>query len=91
MILVPEDESSDYNVEINEDDSIAFVSPVIEINDAEEYNGMVFLGKDAQYDTILIFDGDISYEGDTMRIPLRKTEDIMVNEVFSGGTKKTAA
>ena len=85
MILVPEDESSDYNVEINEDDSIAFVSPAIEIDDAEEHNGVVFLGKDAQYDTILIFDGDISYEGDTMRIPLRKTEDIMVNEVFSDG------
>ena len=83
--IFSEEESKQYTVKLGEDGLTAYVTPAISAEDLQGKTGIVFLGENVAYDNILVFEDVPIYDGDTMIVPLKKTEDIWVNELFSDG------
>lgn len=76
-------DSANYSVTSSQDGRTAYVTPAIPDDQLEGRIGLIFLKENPSEDTILVFDAAPEYSGDTMIIPLKDTEDITVNELFS--------
>ena len=84
-LIVSEEESADYEVKYSEDGLTAYVTPAVPADELEGKTGLVLLGENVGYDDILVFDGAPEFEDGFMTVPLKATEDITVNELFSDG------
>ena len=84
-LILPQKDGKKYEVGFSEDGMNAVVSPAIPESELEGKTGVVFLRDNIGYDDILVFSGDITYNDDSMTVPIKKAEDITVNELFSDG------
>ena len=85
LLLIGEEEGEQYTVTFSEDGMVSYVTPAIPEELLKDKTGIVFLAQHVGYDNILVFDGAVQYDGDLMTVPLKKTEEITVNELFSDG------
>ena len=84
-LIFSEEEGKKYTVTSSDDGAAAYVTPAIPAEQLDGRIGVIFLADDISNDNILVFGGSPEYEGDTLIVPLKKTEDITVNELFSDG------
>ena len=84
-LIFSEEESLRYTVQRSEDGTTAVVSPAVPADRLEGRTGLIFLGECIGYDDILVFGGEPVYDGDTLVVPLKNTEEICLTELFSDG------
>ena len=84
-LIISEEESSDYEVKYSEDGLTAYVTPQVPAEELEGKTGLVLLGENVGNDDIMVFDGAPEFEDGFMSVPIKATEDITVNELFSDG------
>ena len=85
LLLISEEDSLNYTVEMAEDKRSASISPAIPQEMLEGKEGIVFLKKDLSEDTILLFDSFPEYTDEGMNCSLADPETIEINQLFSDG------
>ena len=84
-LIISQKNGEKYEVGFSEDGTCAVISPAIPESKLEGKTGIVFLRENIGEDDVLVFDGDPEYNDDSMTVPIKKAEDITVNELFSDG------
>ena len=84
-LIISEEESSDYEIKYSEDGLTAYVTPPVPAEELEGKTGLVLLGENVGYDDIMVFDGAPEFEDGFMSVPIKATEEITANELFSDG------
>ena len=85
FFLVSTEESDNYVVEYNEEMTEARISPAIPEEWLGEKTGIVFLKESVAEDIILVFEEKPVTKDGTMTVPLKNTDDITLNMIFSDG------
>ena len=84
-LLISEEDSLLYKVDVSEDGTSATVSPAVFPERLDNKTGIVFLGENIGCDEILVFGGETDYHGDAVTFSLKPVEEIVVTELFSDG------
>ncbi len=84
-LIISEENSKDYETSFSEDGLTAYVTPAVPAGELEGRTGIVFLADDLGDDSILVFDGAPRENNGVLTAPLKKTEELTVNMLFSDG------
>ena len=84
-LLISQEDSKNYTVTFSEDNLTAYVYPSIPAEQLSGRDGIVFLDESIGCDNILVFKGTPTEKDGTLVVPLKATEDITVNMLFSDG------
>ncbi|MBQ1466032.1 MAG: Cna B-type domain-containing protein, partial [Eubacteriaceae bacterium] len=85
FLIVPEEEAKGYTVTLSDDSLTAFVSPAITVEKTHGKTGIVLLRENIGLDDVLVFGSEPYTEDGILVVPLKSTDEITVNELFSDG------
>ena len=85
LLILSEEEAKGYTVILSDDSLTAYVYPALPLDRLKGKSGIVLLRESVGFDDILVFGREPFMEDDALAVPLKRTEDITVNELFSDG------
>ena len=88
FLMISQEESTGYNVAWSEDKRTAYVTPAIDLAALEGIDGIVFLSDNVGTDTVLVFGGTPTLDGDTLVVPLADTAELTLTDLFSDGNMR---